>query len=205
MRTSSLLVVPVAVLGLFALTACGDDAETVNSATTSAAGGESASPTAGPSTSPATDLAAAYAPITDPESESDEVGLDFGRLTKITTKDGVITLHINREKYYAGDDATAHNKGKAPLDGYLIEDTDGDKLLSFTLDPKASIQVTAGLSSNGEQVEKAETLSPAELIKRMDKLDPSSDPDANTNPLVWLRHADGADGPVTALVDQFTP
>jgi hypothetical protein len=143
-----------------------------------------------------------------PATTSDEPGLDFGKLSKITTAaDGTITLHVDREKFYLGEEAVAHNKGKIPLGDYIQEDLDGDQELSFTLDPKASIRVTARLSSNGEQVEAPETLTPQQLIANLDKLDlpAAPDPDTDGRPLLWMRHTGGGNGPVSAIADQFVP
>ena len=147
-----------------------------------------------------------YSPI--PETPLDEPGLDFGRLSRITTAaDGTITLHIDREKFYTGDEAAIRNNGKIPLSDYLQEDVDGEQEFSFALDPKASIRVTAQLSSNGEQVEAPETLTPQQLIANLDKLDlpATPDPDTDGRPLLWLRHTGGGNGPVSAIADQFVP
>jgi len=189
MRIQSLLVVPVIVLGLIAITALG--IKTALSV-----------PTPMPTVNTAAIQAPDYSPIPDPAW--DEPGLDFGRLTAITTVNGQVTLHLDREKYYTETKAATHNSGGTLLDDYLVEDLDGDQELTFTLDPKASIQAGAELSSNGEQVEAPETLTPAELIQNLKELDLPTDPDA-AGPLVWLRHTGGANGPVTAVAEQFVP
>jgi hypothetical protein len=198
-RITVLIAVPALALGLLTLTACGEDTEKDSPATSSTVATT-------PASTPTTSAAATgdYSPIADPAQEK---GLDFGKLSKITTTNGVITLHIDREKFYTGDEAAAHNNGKIPLDDFIQEDEDGDGELTFTLDPKASIQVTARLSSNGEQVEQPETLTPEQLISNLDKLKLPAEPgqDDDRRPLLWLRHSDGADGPVTAIVDQFVP
>lgn len=154
-----------------------------------------------------------YSPIqlSRPPAPQVEKGLDFGKLTSITTApDGVITLHVNRRKFYTGAEAVAAAKRnkEALVDDYYEDDLDGDRILSFTLDPKASVQVTASLSENGEQVEdimKPETLTPDELVANFKKLNLPAvpDPDADSSPQIWLRHFDGDNGPVTAICEQF--
>ena len=150
-------------------------------------------------------------PLSLPSAPQAEKGLDFGRLTSITVApDGIITLHVNREKFYTGADAEAAAKrnNETLISDFYEEDIDGDQILSFTLDPKASVQATGSLSRNGEQAEditKPETLTVADLISRFKKLNLPAvpDPDTDASPRVWLRHFNGDDGPVTAIVDQF--
>jgi len=48
-----------------------------------------------------------YSPITSPVPQSQQKVLDGGKLTSITELDGVITLHVNREKFSTGDAAAA--------------------------------------------------------------------------------------------------
>jgi hypothetical protein len=62
-------------------------------------------------------------------------------LSKVTTKDGVITLHVDRSMFYLGDDVKDQPGDFAQDVGYSIEDTDGKgKELTFVLDPTAPIQ-----------------------------------------------------------------
>jgi hypothetical protein len=192
MRITSILAVPTIIFGLATLAACGSASD--------------ATPAAAPVTTTAAIAPAAatadYSPIPATPALSSQVdSLDFGTLTKITTSNGIVTLHLDRSHFYLGDAAKAHNKGKTPLDDFILEDTDGHKDYTFTLDPKASLQAEAYLTKNGEGDNlKRETLTEPELVSRMNKITADSD---SAPVLVWLRHTDGLDSPVTALVDQF--
>ena len=168
---------------------------------------EKPTPTSTPLPAP-THLPADYSPIpVSPATTGAAKYLDFGTLTKITTTDGVVTLHVNRSKFYMGDEAAAKNGGKAPFDDFLIQDTDGDKEYTFTLDPKASIQAEGSLQDNMENTNTRVNLTLSHFVTNMTKLDGlnavESDTNENIHIYVWLRHTDGPDGPVTALADQF--
>jgi len=151
-----------------------------------------------------------YSPV--PESPAltpaTKTGLDFGILTKITTAKGLVTLHVDRSSFYQGKDVADHTDD--PTRDWVIEDSDGEgKELTFTLDPKASIQAEAYLRNDHDASNERETLTQAQLITNMTYVTAQNaaqtDPDAKLSVLVWLRHADGDQGPVTALADQFTP
>jgi hypothetical protein len=214
MRIKSTLVVSAMVFGLAILSACGSNdsdasdasAPSTTDSSTTAAGAVTDIPTSIAATTTAA-AAADYSPIpVNPASSKAAKGLDFGTLTKVTTAGGVVTLHVDRAHFYVGAEAKAHNKGKAPLDDFLFQDTDGNKQYTFTLDPKASIQAEGNLQDNLENTQERVNLTPAKLIKNMTKLNAQnakSDPDAVIPVYVWLRHTAGSDGPVTALADQF--
>jgi hypothetical protein len=193
----SFIAVPAVIFGLVSLAACSSASETASPTTSSTT-------VAAPTTAPTTEatVGANYAPIpTTPALSSEADSLDFGTLTKITTNNGVVTLHLDRAKMYMGDAAKAHNKGKAPLDDFIIEDTDGKKDFSLTLDPGASLQAEAQLTRSGQGDNlKRETLTQTELISRMQKIESTKD---GAPVMVWLRHTDGLDSPVVALTDQF--
>ena len=135
---------------------------------------------------------------------AERANLDFGILSSVTTTNGITTLHVDRTVFYQGEEAQAHGAGDA--EEWITRDPDGEgKVLTFTLDPKASIQAEASLRNDhdaGSQIR--ENLTPAELATNTDYVT-SGKSDAGPTILVWLRHTGGPNGPVTALVDQFTP
>ena len=199
MRIKSILAVPAIVLAVSALAACGSTDS--NSANPANAAPAKAAPVAA--------VTADYSPIpiepgTTPEAER---GLDFGILTSITTTNGVVTLHVDRTHFYQGAEAKAHNHGEMPIDDLIFDDTDGAKELTFTLDPKASLQGEAELSQNGEGNYKTrDTITMDHFIKTMTKIDTANaaaDPDSRSYVRIWMRHTNGPDGPVTALADQW--
>jgi hypothetical protein len=209
LRIKSFIVVPTAVLSLVTFTACSSTSDTqpsTETASTTASATTVTSTTAAATTAAAETTAATatadYSPIPKTPALSPQAdSLDFGILTSITTSNGVVTLHLNRAHFYMGDAAKAHNKGKAPLDDFIFDDTDGKKEYTFTLDPKASLQAEAQLTKGGEGGnDTRETLTQEDFVSRMKKL--SSTKDA-PKVMVWLRHTDGLTSPVTALVDQF--
>ena len=190
MRTRAYLVVPV-VLGLFALGACSS---------------ETSSPT---SNLKAANVAASADYSAIPETPysltpAERANLDFGILSSVTTTNGITTLHVDRTVFYQGQEAQAHGAGDS--EEWITRDPDGEgKLLTFTLDPKASIQAEASLRNDhdaGSQIR--ENLTPAQLATNTTYVT-SGKSDAGPTILVWLRHTGGPNGPVTALVDQFTP
>jgi hypothetical protein len=200
-RIQSLIAVPAVIFGLVALAACSSTSET-GSTSKSSSTSEVASCTTSSSSTTTAATATDYSPIPNtpaltPQADS----LDFGTLTSVTSTNGVVTLHLDRSHFYMGDAAKAHNNGKAPLDDFIMEDTDGKKDFTLTLDPKASLQAEAQLTKAGEGNNlKRENLSQAELVARMKKLQSTK---GNGPVLVWLRHADGLDSPVVALADQY--
>jgi hypothetical protein len=134
--------------------------------------------------------------------------LDFGILKSITTANGVVTLHVDRTHFYEGAAAVAHGAGES--EDWVTEDTDGEgKILDFTLDPKASLLAEAALRPDHSPVNANARvkLTQAQLVASMKYLDDQAkdDPDAAEIVYVWMRHTNGPNGPVTALVDQFTP
>ena len=147
-----------------------------------------------------------YSPI--PENWSSEKGsLDVGLLQKVTVKDGVVTLHVDRELFYTGAGAEKVDPQEEELTGYVQRDPDGDRVLTFELDPRASIQAenllrTDTVDGSGEGDVGRRTLSRDRfLTNARAALGP-----LELGPvLVWLRHAEGPDGPVTALAEQHTP
>ena len=213
MRTTSVVAVPAAVLGLVALAACGSSSGPGGDAPSAAVTSAAASAVTSAAAAAATSAAAGggdYSPIpVGPALSGTSRGLDFGRLTKITVKGGVVTLHVDRAHFYAGAQAKAHNKGVVPLDGVLFQDTDGNKEYAFTLDPKASIQAEGDLQDNQGNTDERVTLTRDQFIRNMTALQAQdagrTDPGSAFRVLVWLRHTDGPDGPVTALADQFLP
>jgi hypothetical protein len=149
-----------------------------------------------------------YSPIpVSPAASAAAKHLDFGTLTKITTTGGVITLYLDRAHFYVGAEAKAHNKGETPLDDYVFDDTDGKKIFTFTLDPKASIQAEANLQKDQENTDERVKLTRAQFVQNMTAMMTQNagqtDPDSIVPVYVWLRHAGGPDGPVTAIADQF--
>jgi len=138
-----------------------------------------------------------YSPI--PENVSSEPGLDFGFLTRVVRNDGTVILRFDRASFYTGDEAKRRNKGKAPENDYLIENTNPAQR-SFELDPKASIIAENRLRNEAGQFGR-QKLTLDEFIKNSGRELTGS----TTDLPVWLRHTDGLTGPVTALAEQFLP
>jgi hypothetical protein len=138
-----------------------------------------------------------YSPI--PEDSSSESGLDFGFLTRVVRNDGTVTLRFDRASFYTGAEAKKRNKGKAPENDYLIENTNTTQR-SFALDPKASIIAENRLRNDEGQVGR-QPLTLDEFIKNTERELTGS----TTDLPVWLRHTNGLTGPVTALAEQFLP
>jgi hypothetical protein len=138
-----------------------------------------------------------YQPI--PEDAAAEPGLDFGLLTRVVSKDGVVTLRFDRAAFYTGEEAKQHNGGTAPDNDYLIENTNPAQR-SFNLDPRASIIAASRLRSESG-VAGRQTLTVAEFIQNSTQVLTES----TTDLPVWLRHTDGLAGPVTALAEQYLP
>lgn len=138
-----------------------------------------------------------YHPI--PEDAGSEPGLDFGFLTRVVSKDGVVTLRFDRAAFYTGDEAKQRNGGKAPDNDYLIENTNPAQR-SFILDPQASL-IAASRLRNESGVAGRQTLTATEFIDNSTRVLTGS----TTDLPVWLRHTDGLSGPVTALAEQYLP
>jgi hypothetical protein len=128
-----------------------------------------------------------------------EPGLDFGFLTRVVRNDGTVTLRFDRASFFTGDEATKHNKGKAPDNDYLIENTNPAQR-SFQLDPKASIIATNRLLTQVGEVDR-QTLTVDEFVANSTRVLTGS----TTDLPVWLRHTDGLSGPVTSLAEQYLP
>jgi hypothetical protein len=196
-RIISFFAVPAAVLSLVALSACGSADENASPASISD----------GKAVNASTELDYTPIPATPAQTAGATKGLDFGTLTSITTANGVVTLHVDRSNFYIGEDATAH--GAEENRDWIVKDTDGEgKELSFVLDPKASLQAEAGLRNDhdfGSNVR--ENLTQAQILANMTYVTKknTANPDETETVYVWLRHADGVDGPVTAVADQFIP
>jgi hypothetical protein len=98
-----------------------------------------------------------YRPI-QPNPGLTENGLDFGILTKVTTEDDVVTLHIAGFRLDAGES-------------------------TFVLDPDASLQGEEGLRNDPGPRAVRQTLTRSEFIRNAGRLEAE-----NRSPLVWLRH-----------------
>jgi hypothetical protein len=145
-----------------------------------------------------------YAPILT-VTGSEQPSLDFGTLSAVTQKDGVVTLTVDRSQVYGGAEAKARNGGKAPTNDYLYEDADGKKLLTFTLDPKATI--LGGYELTLRDDDNAGALIPMTVPELMRNLN-TPDPESSQSPRkadIWMRHVGGPDGPVTSLAERFSP
>jgi hypothetical protein len=139
-----------------------------------------------------------YRPIS--ESPAQEEGLDLGYLEKVTAGNGVVTLLVDRRKMYVGAEADARNRAAGnPPNDFFIADPDGEgQELSFVLDPKASLFAEVQLrNGSGDQVGR-------QKLSRSSFLHNAGREEALPT-LVWLRHTDGLEGPVTALAEQFIP
>jgi len=211
MRTRPFLTASAAALGLAAttaLTACGSSSGTTPTGPVPATTTPRVTTAPSPATEPATagsptvteapsPVQADYSPI--PEVPGSKSGLDFGILRKVTTSNGVVTLTVDRAAFYMGKEAKAHNKGKEPLNGYLLENTN-TRTRTFVLDPKASLQGSISLRNDPDAGNESETLTPAEFLRNAGRALAE-----DSEPLIWLRHTDGLNGSVTAVSEQYTP
>jgi hypothetical protein len=145
-----------------------------------------------------------YSPIpANPALSGRPAGLDFGTLSKVTAKNGVVTLHVDRSMFYMGDEVKDHPGEFAQDVGYSIEDTDGKgKDLTFTLDPNAVIRGHYFLKNTFDPADapKIEKLTVEDFIRNAQRAQTDGD-----EVMLWLRHADGPDGPVTAITEQAVP
>jgi hypothetical protein len=168
------------------------------------------SPTTGPAasspvTDPATSAPAIATTVAAPanyhaiaEDATKEKGLDFGFLTKVTEKDGTVSIRFDRASFYTGAEAIKHNHGEAPNDDYFIENTN-TALRSFALSAKASIQAENALRTDPSGVGR-EKLTIKQFVHNANAIS-----DLNEGVPIWVRHAGGPNGPVTALAEQFLP
>jgi hypothetical protein len=150
-----------------------------------------------PSADPTPTKAADYHPI--PADATSQKGLDFGFLTAVTSKDGVVELRFDRALFFTGQAAIDHNNGEPPDDDYLIQNTN-PALRTFQLDPKASIIAANRLADQGI-TESRQTLTVDQFVRNAQ----SALSSGNEKLPVWLRHTDGLEGPVTALSEQYLP
>ncbi len=158
----------------------------------------STGPTPSPTPSPTATKPPNYTPI--PQDAAADKDLDFGFLIQVLNADGTVTLRFDRATFYTGADAIKHNKGKAPDDDYLIENTN-PAIRKFTLDPKASIIATSRLAPSATGIPARTTLTAAQFVPNAQAALKTS-----SGPLpVWLRHTNGLTGPVTALLEQYLP
>jgi hypothetical protein len=133
-----------------------------------------------------------------PEDATTEKGLDFGFLTKISQKDGVVSVRFDRAYFYTGAEATKRNKGVPPDDDYLIENSNPD-LRTFQIDPEASIIATNRIANKTDGVgPHALTLNEFVTNTQTALSDGSKLP-------IWVRHTNGLAGPITALAEQYLP
>ena len=121
-------------------------------------------------------------------------GLDFGYLTKVTLKDGKLTVRFDRAEYYDGPAAKKLNGGVTPADDYLIKNQN-KKLRTFTISRKASLIGTYELLGSKDQGHKKITRKL--LVKNFNH--------ADSRVPVWVRHTNGDSGTITALAEQFLP
>jgi hypothetical protein len=200
-RTHRLLTATFMAAGLSALTACSSSPvigpaaapATSNTAPTAAAPTASAA-SSHQKTDPNVErtVVADYTPLGDDLTSS---GLDFAILTKVTSRNGRVTLTIDRASYYSGPEAVAHNNGEPPANDYVIVNNN-PTLRTFVLDPQASLQAEQALRNNPDETGR-ETLTRSQFVRNSARV--------ASPPLVWLRHTDGLSGPVTALAEQFVP
>jgi hypothetical protein len=133
-----------------------------------------------------------------PEDATSEKGLDFGFLTKVTQKNGAVSLRFDRAYFYTGAEATKHNKGVPPDDDYLIENANPE-LRTFALDPNASI-IAANRIANQADGAGREALTVGEFVTNS-----QAALAADGKLPIWVRHTNGLTGPVTALAEQYLP
>jgi hypothetical protein len=185
MRISSF--VPATVLAL-ALAGCSASDSSPNS-----------DPTPRTTTDPAT-TAPASDPSPLPDNPVEDTSLDFAELTRVTTANGVVTLHVDRKKMYVGDEAAALNKETGSPAEFAIDDPDGEgKELTFVLAPDAFLRADQALSDDEDQNVR-QALTAAQFLRNAQRLESEK-----RTALVWLRHTDGLNGPVTGLAEQFIP
>ena len=187
--------IAAAVLGLGVLTATGIGVANAQSGSSAAS---TAVSNAAAVTSAARGCVPDYSPI--PASWSTEKGgLDIGRLTKVTAKNGVVTVRIDRVSFFTGAEAKALNHGKVPLDDYILTNI-GSTQRTFTVDPKSSILADSSLLTNPDDAGTRHKLTLKQFVANANRPDTKQD-----QPLVWLRHTNGMSGTVTAIAEQYTP
>jgi hypothetical protein len=167
-----------------------------------ALGGCSASdPTSSPAPSTSVPPSApASDPSPLPDNPVEDTSLDFAELTRVTTANGVVTLHVDRKKMYVGDEAAALNKETGSPAEFAIDDPDGEgKELTFVLAPDAFLRADQALSDDEDQNVR-QALTAAQFLRNAQRLESEK-----RTALVWLRHTDGLNGPVTGLAEQFIP
>ena len=109
--------------------------------------------------------------------------LDFGTLTGVTARNGVVILHVDRFNFYPDGEIIP-----APV---AVSD--------FVLDPKASIQAEKSLRTDREAKAGRQALTRSQFVRNAARLRSE-----HRGALVWLRHG-GAGGHVTALAEQHVP
>lgn len=185
--------VPVAALSLGALTLSANASTApLAESTTTAVSAVTASTTA------PQDCVRNYSPISANWS-TEKGGLDIGRLIKVTSKDGVVKVRMDRVSFYRGPEAKALNGGVVPPNDYLEVNLTTTRR-TFTVDPKSSIRASQALGSHPSNPPVRETITLAQFIRRAHR--PANLRDA---PLVWVRHTNGMSGSITAIGEQYVP
>jgi hypothetical protein len=194
------------VIGLGAAKLLSDDGNdpTLSSALPSATAAQSPAPVASndpdstdaPSPTPSASGGPNYRSI--PEDATTEKGLDFGFVTKVSQKNGVVSLRFDRAYFYTGDEATKRNKGVPPEDDYLIQNSNPE-LRSFTIDPQSSIIAANRIANQADGVGR-EALTLDEFVTNTQ----AALKDGGKLP-IWVRHTNGLTGPITALAEQYLP
>ena len=126
-------------------------------------------------------------------------GMDFGILKGVSRDGDKVSLSFDRAAFLVGKDAEAYFKkhpNQEPQD-YALVNTNS-KVRRFELVADAEVYGTY-LLGDQQQVHEQQ-LSVDDLVAKFQAL-----PNKQDGLLVWLRHRDGDDGPVTYLAEQFIP
>ena len=123
-------------------------------------------------------------------------GLDFGTVTRITEKRGVLKVYFDRGEFYTGQAAADHNDGELPPNDYLVVNN-SSKVRVFTVSKKASFTGEEALLDDSADGIKRTRISRKQFIENY--------LDASGPVNVWLRHTNGDKGAVTALGEQYLP
>lgn len=123
-------------------------------------------------------------------------GLDFGSVTRITEKHGVMKIYFDRAEFYTGRAAAAHNGGEMPPNSYKIVDN-SSKVRVFTVSKKATFTGEDVLLDDSSEGVKRTRISREQFLTNFIN--------APGSVKVWVRHTNGDKGTITALGEQYTP
>ncbi len=173
---------------------------TTPSESSAAAAGTQPDPTGGTTTTGSSTTTTTVPPhgfVQNPWADS---SLDFGIVKEIRSNGGTVTVTVDRAQFLTGPQAVAYiAKHPNYRDAeYVIVNTN-KKLRTFPLAPDAEIYGVLMLTDQ-QTLGKPVQLAPAELVTRAQGILAQKG-----QLLVWLRHQNGLEGPITYLAEQFVP